>query len=90
MFGFGRSRSEILAQKIEGLMVVVEAAVRGGYWNVAIYVSQQHAERLRELWEIGEWNEDRLARYLQKRGFTTPSAQQQYGAGLRKNLSTQL
>lgn len=41
MFGFGKSKSDKLALKIENLMIIMECETDREKWNVVVYISQQ-------------------------------------------------
>lgn len=86
MFGFGKSKSEKLALKVERLMITMEAAANQGKWNVAVYVSQEQTRALRELHELGDWSEQKLTAFLRKRGLVKSLIDDDYASWLRTNM----
>lgn len=86
MFGFGKSKSEKLALKVESLMITIEAAANQGKWNVVVYVSQEQTRALREFRNLGEWSDQKLTDFLKKRGLVKSLIDDDYASWLRKNM----
>ena len=86
MFGFGKSKSEKLALKIESLMITMEAAADQGKWNVVVYISQQQVKVLRDIRELDEWSEERLDAYLRKRGMVKSLIDDNYASWFQRKV----
>lgn len=86
MFGFGKSKSEKLAVKIESLMIIMESAADREKWNLVVYISQQKAKTLQEFHDLDEWSEERLVSYLKKRGLVKSLIDDNYASWIQRNV----
>jgi hypothetical protein len=86
MFGFLKSKSERAAMAIERLMLTMEAAADKGNWDVAAYSAQKMLVPLREMNESGEWSEEDLQKFLQRRGLVKQVRDPAYAEWLRENM----
>lgn len=90
MFGFGKSKSEKIALKIERILMSMEAAADKGRWDTAVYCSQQLNQSLRKLNLETDWTERDLTEFLVKRNLVKQVKDPNYKEWLLDNMPPHL
>lgn len=78
MFGFGKSKTEKMVLKLERVMMAIESAYEKGKLDAARFGVNEQMRILNWLQSEGEWSEDQVRQYLEKRGLVRAVSDESY------------